>query len=199
MEDPKVAGAVGAALEQPTLEGNREWDRYTKIIDDLYHNQGAATAGRSPRTASPGSVLETNAMRRDFLAHSLPEGFTDPRQLAELMANRGGAIPEAVDMVADYLREAIKVSGNSAQGAVDNRLAVWVDRQTGAPTGAGTPNAVLWPADSSGVWEMDHGIELQHGGADDVSNYVPVPGAAHRTKTAGMRQASKVLAGSGQE
>ncbi len=195
MEEPEAAAALGAALDQPNLEGNREWDRYRGIIDDLYRRQGTANVGRSPRSAARGSVLDTNAMRRDFLAHSLPEGFSDPKQLAELIANRGEAIPAAVEMVGDYLREAIKVSGNSVQGAVDNRLAVWVDRDTGAPTGAGTPGAVLWPADSSGVWEMDHGIELQHGGADDVSNYVPVPGAAHRTKTAGMRQASKVLAG----
>jgi hypothetical protein len=198
-EDPDAAGALVAAVEQPTLEGNREWDRYARIIDALYQEQGMANVGQSPRTAGRGSVLDTNAMRRDFLTHSLPEGFTDPKQLAELMSNRGQAIPEAVDMVSGYLREAIKISGNSAQGAVDNRSAVWVDRDTGAVTQAGAPGAVLWPSDASGVWEMDHGIELQHGGADDVSNYVPVPGAAHRTKTAGMRRASKVLAGAGQD
>jgi hypothetical protein len=71
---------------------------------------------------------------------------------------------------------------------------VWLDPATGATSQTHRPGLVLWPADPVwGVWRVDHIVELRHGGADNPSNYTPVPERMHTMKTQAMRRLGDLL------
>ena len=64
---------------------------------------------------------------------------------------------------------------------------VWLDPRTGERLDAHRAGAVVWPSDISwGVWWVDHIVELQHGGSDDPSNYLPMTQTMHSLKSAAM-------------
>ena len=172
--------------------------RFADLWCRLYEEQGHLSMGPSVRKSASGSLIDSYAMRRDFLQASLTGNAGDAAELARSVAATGGAIPQAVEIVRDHLINAIAECGG-AQAAVDAGLAIWVDRTTGKPTSAGKPGAVLWPSEPAGAWWIDHGVELRHGGADDVTNYVPVPYGVHLAKSKIMGQASRAVADRGQE
>ncbi len=108
------------------------------------------------------------------------------------MAARGHALPEAVDMVREHLQRAL-TRGGGADAAVAKGDAVWVSSTTGERLPRRGPGAVLWPVSNGKVWEMDHGIELQHGGHDSVDNYIPAPSHFHRLKSDAMNTFGKLI------
>jgi hypothetical protein len=189
LTDPRVLEAFAQSMHFETLEGHAAWDRYREIISAEYEAMGTVEVGGSPRKSDPDNVPGTDHMRSEFIAAIRPDGpITDPMAFIEGMKPGNGAIPEAVEMVRDHLRSVVESAG-SPEAAVANGDAVWIDALTGARTAAGSPNAVLWPADPVwGVWQVDHAVELQHGGANGVSNYVPAPTVVHKAKSLGMNR-----------
>jgi hypothetical protein len=170
MSDAATRAAFDDALRQPALEGNPAWDAYVELVKARYEALGTVEVGRSPRSSDPAHVAGTDEMRARFVAG----------------LDSGGVLPEVADMVRNHLSRAVREAGSPA-GAVAAGDAVWVNRLTGASASGPGPNVVLWPADPVwGVWRVDHIVELQHGGADAVSNYVPAPQRMHALKSEAM-------------
>jgi hypothetical protein len=179
--------AMGAFLgPYPEAKG------YAAIIRQMYQRQETMEVGASPRRTDPLSEAKTNSMRSQFLRCSLPDGETnpsDPVAAAMRMTPWGPVDPGGVEIVRRHLTSAIKHRG-SADAAVEEGHAVWVCAATGERLSDREASAVLWPATRGQAWEMDHGIELRHGGRDFVDNYVPAPKSFHAAKTRAMDQFS---------
>lgn len=177
MADGAISHCFEAALEQATLDGNADWQVYSQLVRDRYYAQGTLEIGRSPRTTDPRAVADTNRMRADFIA-----AMTDQ-----------SALPEAIRMVQDHLERAVAAHGSEA-AAVAAGDAVWIDPQNGTHLEESNPDAVLWPADPAwGVWRVDHVVEIQHGGADDISNYFPVSQRMHAVKSEAMNEFGRMV------
>jgi hypothetical protein len=170
MEDPEVLALLETTMSHPTLEGNPDWQNYVELVRTCYRSQGTLEIGRSPRTTDPSAVANTNRMRAEFIAAMIAQT----------------ALPEAMNAVRQHLDTATAIHG-SQDAAVAAGDAVWIDPQNGSRLQEYTSGAILWPTDPTwGVWRVDHIVELQHGGADNVSNYFPVPQSMHSVKTAAM-------------
>ena len=195
LTDPQVLEAFVHSMTFETLEGHAAWDRYREIILLEHQARGSVEVGGSPRSSDGDNVPGTDHMRSELIAAIKPDGpITDPLAFIDGMQAGNGAIPEAVEMVRDHLRNVVEAAG-SAEAAVANGDAVWIDALTGARTTAGAPNAVLWPADPVwGVWQVDHAVELQHGGDNGVSNYGPAPAVVHKAKSLAMNRFGRRVA-----
>jgi hypothetical protein len=171
MGDPAVRAEFEAAMRQTELEGNADWQEYGTAIIEAYENMPVLEIGRSPRTTDKGNVAGTDLMRARFL---------DAKAA-------GNAHPSATAAF-DRHMALMRAQHGSDAAAVAKGDAIWVDPVTGAPLKAPQPGAVAWPNDAHGVWRVDHVVELQHGGADVVSNYFPVTQTMHGVKSSAMNR-----------
>ena len=157
-------------MAHPSLDGNPDWQNYSEVARRYYLSRETLEIGRSLRTTDRGAVAGTNRMRADFIAAMAAQT----------------ALPEAMNAVRQHLDTAIARHG-SQDAAVAAGDAVWINSQNGKPLPERVSGATLWPADPVwGVWRMDHIVELQHGGADNISNYFPVPQRMHAVKSEAM-------------
>jgi hypothetical protein len=164
---------------------------YAAVIRQMYQRRETMEVGASPRRTDGLTVAKTNSMRSQFLRCSLPDGDTnpvDPVAAALRMTPWELVDAAAVELVRNHLASAIHRGG--ADAAVARGDAVWVNAATGERLVGRAASAVLWPATRGEAWEMDHGIELRHGGHDFVDNYVPAPKSFHAAKTRAMDQFS---------
>ena len=168
--DPAVRASLREELTNATLEGNPHWQAYLEVVLAAYERMGALEVGRSARTTDPGNVAGTALMRVRFL-RALENGLLHPA---------------AAQIFIDHIQWARRSAG-SEQAAVDRGDLVWLDPRTGERLDAHRAGAVVWPSDISwGVWWVDHIVELQHGGSDDPSNYLPMTQTMHSLKSAAM-------------
>jgi uncharacterized protein YukE len=169
MQDPEVRRAFERALADPELEGNPYWQDYVELVQQQYYDQNSINVGDSPRSTDPSAVTKTNRMRADFIAG----------------LETGAVLPEAAEAVTQHLQRALDVHGSEA-AVVEAGLAVWIDPENGARSDS-SAGSVLWPADQVwGVWRVDHIVEIQHGGTNQVHNYYPVPQRMHSIKSIAM-------------
>ncbi|MEL6321383.1 MAG: hypothetical protein AAFQ57_12160, partial [Cyanobacteria bacterium J06626_14] len=181
MADSSVIRVFEEAMSHTTLEGNPAWQIYSELVQSRYHAQRTLEIGRSPRTTDRGAVAGTNRMRAEFIA-----AMSDQT-----------ALPQATSTVRQNLEDAIAAHGSEA-ATVAAGDAVWIDYQSGARVDANNPNATLWPADPTwGVWRVDHIVEIQHGGADDISNYFPVSQRMHSVKSDAMNRFGRMVSEQG--
>jgi hypothetical protein len=125
--------------------------------------------GSSPRGTDAGRIGGTGVLRARFLA-GLEAGTTNKR---------------AADIFLEHMRRAQRGPGGEA-GAVARGELVLIDRLSGERAHAPGPNDVGWPAERGVVWWVDHIVEVQHGGADNASNYLPLSGLLNRLKSSAM-------------
>ena len=170
MADPRILALFDEVMAHPSLDGNPDWQNYSEVARRYYLSRETLEIGRSLRTTDRGAVAGTNRMRADFIAAMAAQT----------------ALPEAMNAVRQHLDTAIARHG-SQDAAVAAGDAVWINSQNGKPLPERVSGATLWPADPVwGVWRMDHIVELQHGGADNISNYFPVPQRMHAVKSEAM-------------
>ena len=168
LTDPEVRAALETSMDQPGLHDNLDWHEYQAAVIAEYTSALTIEIGPSPRSTDRENVAVTNLMRARFLE-----------------AHESGTAHAAATAAFDRHVADIRKRGSDATAVADGN-AVWLDPLSGARLEAYQPNAVLWPADNHGVWRVDHIVELQHGGADDVSNYFPVSQTMHGTKSSAM-------------
>jgi hypothetical protein len=175
MVDPSAPGYL-AKLEtalRDVMSGDATAEQYVAIVLRAYERIVRAEVGTSPRNRKLGDqnrIRTTDQMRAEFIK-KLPSEV----------------LPEVRDIFDGHMKRMEQGSGGT-QGALARGELVWIHRITGDRVATRGPDSVLWPARDGHAWWVDHIVELQHGGADEATNYLPLSDLLNLAKTAAMRR-----------
>ncbi len=175
MVDPSAPGYL-AKLEtalRDVMSGDATAEHYVAIVLRAYERIVRAEVGMSPRNKkSPDKNLIRSSpqLRAEFIK-KLPSEV----------------LPEVRDIFDGHMKQMERGPGGT-QGALARGELVWIDRITGDTNPSPGRDKVLWPARDGNVWWVDHIVEIQHGGADEASNYLPLSDLLNLAKTAAMRR-----------
>ncbi len=167
--EPAVRASLEAALRRLYTSGDPLAGQYVDIILEAYERMTQIDLGYSPRRTDADRIRNTDRMRATFVA-ALDTGALNPR---------------AADIFLEHLSQARRGPGGDAAAFARGDL-IWIDRASGATVGGPVQGAVPWPATNGGAWWVDHIVELQHGGADAPSNYLPLPDRLNFLKSGAM-------------
>jgi hypothetical protein len=169
--DPRKPG-VRVSLEnalQKIGAGDPRAEEYVSIIMEAYGKLHSLAIGKSTKKTDKKRQANSEQLRARFLAE-LDTGLLNKR---------------AADIFLDRIQASRRGPGGEA-GAVARGELVWVERASGKKAPGPGPDIVTWPAEHGRVWWVDHIVEVQHGGADEPWNYLPLSEVLNREKSAAM-------------